>query len=122
MNNNKKNVLVFPCPVYPALQVIDCLKHCLQVHVIAGASYSNHAEFICDDTISDMPFINDEKFLDYLCDLIKARSIDLIIPTDDTTALFFSEHADEIPATIVCSPYETSQLCRMKSLDRKSVV
>ncbi len=116
MNNNKKNVLVFPSPVYPALQVIDCLKHCLQVHVIAGASYSNHAEYICDDTICDMPYITSEGFLDYLIGLVHDRAIDLIIPTDDTAALFLSEHAEEIPAKVVCSPYETAKICRYKSL------
>lgn len=117
--DSKKNVLVFPSPTYPAIQIIDCLKSVLRFNVIAGAGFPNHAEFVCDDCILDIPLISDPGFIPYFANLIKERSIDLVIPTDDTAALFMMEHQDEIPATIVCSPLETTRLCKSKSLTYK---
>lgn len=84
--------------------------------MIAAASYSNHAEFVCDDCILDIPFLNSPDFLEKFISIIKSRDIDYVIPTDDTAALYFQEYAADIPAVIVSSPYETSKLCRHKSV------
>lgn len=112
----KNNVLVFPSATYPAMQIIDCLKNNPRFHVIAGASYANHSEYVCEDSIIDMPFINNPCFLDYFVEFIKNKDIKFVIPTDETAAMYLKEHEAEIPAVIVCSPYETTKLCRYKSL------
>ena len=113
---SKNNVLVFPSATYPAIQIIDCLKNNPRFHVVAGASYPNHAEFICEDSITDIPYINDPAFLDCFIRLIASRSIDLIIPTDETAALYLKEKEQYLNAVVVCSPYETTRLCRHKKL------
>lgn len=112
--NEKQNVLVFSGATYPAMQIIDCLKNSLRFHVIAGGSYPNHSEFVCDDVITDIPFINNKNFLTYFKNLLKERNIKFVIPTDDDIALLLSAHQDELSATIVCSSYETAKLCRHK--------
>ena len=61
--DKKANVLVFSSSVYPALQVIGCLKNSPLFHVIAAASYPNHAEYICKDTVTDLPYISNPDFL-----------------------------------------------------------
>ncbi len=114
--SEKKNVLVFSGSTYPAMQIIDCLKSNLRFHVVAAASYPNHSEFVCDDTVNNLPYIIDPGFLDEFISLVKEKKIDLIIPTDDSIALKLMENSDSIPATLVCSPYETAKLCRHKSL------
>lgn len=118
---SKKNVLVFPSATYPAMQIIDCLKNSPRFHVIAGASYPNHAELVCDDSLINLPYLNNEKFLDALNQLIRERNIEYIIPTDDTACLVLAENKDKIPAVIICSPYETTLLCRYKSLTYKAL-
>jgi len=112
----KKNVLIFPSATYPAMQIIDCLKNNPRFHVIAGASYPNHAEFVCEDSIIDIPHMNAANFLESFIALIKERNIEYVIPTDESIALFLKETEDKIPAVVVCSPYETTRLCRHKKL------
>lgn len=118
---SRVNVLVFPSATYPAMQIIDCLKNNLRFHVIAGASYPNHAEYVCDDSITDIPFINDPTFLKSFCTLIKSRNIQFIIPTDETAAMYLKKKEKELNASVVCSPYETTKLCRFKSLTFKQL-
>ena len=112
----KQNVLVFPSATYPAMQIIDCLKNNPRFHIIAGASYPNHSEFVCDDTIIDIPYITDPNFWNEFKDLLKKRDISFIIPTDETAAMLLKEKEEELHAAIVCSPYETTRLCRHKRL------
>ena len=111
---DKENVLVFPSAGYAALQTIKCLKYSPLFHVVAGASYGNHAEFIYSDTIIDLPLIKDPAFLSQMKELIRERNIRYVIPTDDTAALFLKEHEEELHVTVVCSPSETANLCRHK--------
>ena len=116
MMENKENVLIFSSSTYPAMQIIDCLKNNPLFHVIAAASYPNHAEFVCDDTIIDLPFISDPSFLSRIKQLIRDRNISFIIPTDDSIAFLLKENEKELNAIVVCSPYETARLCRHKKL------
>lgn len=112
----KINVLVFPSATYPAIQIIDCLKNSPRFHVIAGASYPNHSEYICEDSIIDIPFISSPNFLNSFSFLLRERDIQYVIPTDETAAMFLKEHERDLSATIVCSPYDTTRLCRYKKL------
>lgn len=110
----KENVLVFSGATYPAMQIIDCLKNHPRYHVVAAASYPNHSEFVCQDTVIDLPFVFKEEFMASFLKLIKEKDISYVIPTDETIAMILKEHEKEIPAVIVCSPYETTKLCRYK--------
>ncbi|MBO5797127.1 MAG: ATP-grasp domain-containing protein [Clostridia bacterium] len=112
--SEKQNVLVFSGATYPAMQVIDCLKNHPRFHVIAAASYPNHSEYVCADTITDLPFIHDERFLEAFKELLVTRRIAFVIPTDETIALVLKQHEAELPAVVVCSPFETTVLCRHK--------
>lgn len=120
--NSQKNVLVFSGATYPAMQVIDCLKNSLRFHVIAGASYPNHSEYVCEDTITDIPFVNDAEFTKKFKELLVLRNIEYVIPTDETIAVVLKKYENELPATIVCSPYETTLLCRYKKLMYEKLV
>lgn len=117
----KQNVLVFPSATYPAIQIIDCLKNNPRFHIIAGASYPNHSEFICEDSMINIPYIDSPNFWNVFCELIVSRSIDFIIPTDETAAMLLKEREGEFDAIVVCSPYETAKLCRYKMLTYKAL-
>ncbi len=118
----KKNVMVFSGSTYPAMQIIDCLKNNLRFHVIAASSYPNHSEFVCEDSIIDLPYVYEDRFLSVFIKIIKEKQIDFIIPTDETIAMVLKEHESEIPAIVVCSPYETTCLCRHKKIAYKTLL
>ena len=55
------------------MQVIDCLKNHPRYHVVAAASYPNHSEYVCQDTVTDLPFVFKEEFMDAFLKLIKEK-------------------------------------------------
>lgn len=117
----KRKVLVFSGAPYPAMQICDCLKYNMVFQPIAASSYSNHSEFVFSKCINGLPFIFEDSFLECFIKVVKDNNIEFIIPTDDTIALTLMENQDAIPAVIVCSPYETTKLCRYKSLTYKAL-
>ncbi len=117
----KQNVLVFPSATYPAIQIIDCLKNNPRFHIIAGGSYSNHAELVCDDSVDILPYIVSADFWDTFKKFIAEKNIKFIIPTDETAAMLLKEKEEELSIVVVCSPYDTTKLCRYKSLTYKAL-
>lgn len=111
----RKNVLIFSGGAYPGIQIYYCLQHNKLFHPIAASSYSDHSRFVFMDYVDDLPYVYEKNFITDLNRLIKEKNISFIIPTHDTIALFLMEHQNEINATVVCSPYETTLLCRYKS-------
>jgi len=115
------NVLIFPSATYPAMQIIDCLKNNPRFQVVAGASYPNHSEYVCSNCVIDIPFVSSPNFKSYFVEFVKKNEIKFVIPTDETAAMYLKEHENDIPAVVVCSPYETTRLCRYKSLTYKAL-
>lgn len=112
----KQNVLIFPSASYPGIQIIDCLKNNPRFHLIAGGSYPNHAELVCDDSIDDLPYIISDEFWGAFKKFLRERDVKFVIPTDETAAMLLKEKEKELSVVVVCSPYETTKLCRYKSL------
>lgn len=117
----KKNVLIFGGGGYNALQIYAALKDCMRFYPVLASSNDNHSVFVCSDAITDLPYDNAPDFVEKLNEYIKSRKIEYIIPTHDTAALRMMERQDEINAVIVCSPLETSRICRYKSLTYQSL-
>lgn len=111
----KRNVLVFSGGSYPGVQICQCLKYSLVFHPIAASSYSDHAEFIFDEYYDKLPYVYETNFIDALNSLISEYNIEFIIPTHDTIAMILMQNAEKINAVVVCSPVETTIMCRYKS-------
>jgi hypothetical protein len=111
----KKNVLVFSGGSYPAVEIYYSLQHSMLFNPIAASSYDDHSQFIYKKSFNKLPYIWEEEFLYKFNELLKNENIELIIPTHDTIAMFLMENEDAINAKVVCSPYETTVLCRYKS-------
>ena len=117
----KKNVLIFGGGAYNAQEVYFALRGTVRYNPILASSNDNHSIFIDSNAITDLPYDNDSCFIDQLNKVIRERSIDYIIPTHDTNAMILMENESRINATIVCSPYETTKICRYKSLTYKTL-
>ena len=117
----KTNVMLFGGGGYSQIQVYFSLKNSLLFHPIMGSSYDNHSSFISNDAIIDLPFTNDEHFVDKMNRVIDEYDIRFIIPCHDTAALVIKENEDKLHAVVVCSPEETARICRYKSLTYKAL-
>ena len=112
----KKNVLIFGGGSYSASQVYFALKDSLRYRPILASSNDNHSTFICKNAKIDLPYDSSPNFVSELNRVIRENGIEFIIPTHDTAALRLRENEDLIEAIIVCSPLETTKMCRYKSM------
>lgn len=112
----KTNVMIFGGGGFNQIQVYFSLKHSLLFHPIMAGSYDNHSTFISNDAIIDLPYTSEENFVEKLNECLEKYDIKFIIPTHDSAALTLMENQDKVRATIVCSPLQTTRICRYKSL------
>lgn len=117
----KTNVMIFGGGGYNAVQVYFSLKNSLLFHPIMAGSYDNHAVFISNDAIIDLPYTEDGDFVEKLNKCLDKNNIKFIIPTHDSAALTLMENQDKLHAVVVCSSEETTRICRYKSLTYKAL-
>lgn len=108
--------MIFGGGGFNQIQVYFSLKHSLLFHPIMAGSYDNHSTFISNDAIIDLPYTSEENFVEKLNECLEKNDIKFIIPTHDSAALTLMENQDKVRATIVCSPLQTTRICRYKSL------
>lgn len=117
----KTNVIIFGGGGYNAQEVYWALKDTVRYHPILASSNDNHSTFISRDAITNLPYDNDPNFIDALNKVIDTKNIKFVIPTHDTNAMILMENEKKIHAIVVCSPYETTKICRYKSLTYKTL-
>lgn len=101
---------------YNAVQVYFSLKNNLRFYPIMAGSYDSHATFISNDAIINLPYTREENFIEELNECLNLHDIKFIVPAHDSAALTLMENQDKIHAVIICSPLETTRVCRYKSL------
>ena len=79
------NVMIFGGGGYNDIQIYFSLKHCLRFHPIMAGSYSNHAEYICNDAIDDLPYTYEPSFISKLNECIDKHNIKptIVLPDDE---------------------------------------
>lgn len=110
------NVLIFPAGEVNSIELHDALSTCVNVRVFGASSIERHGGFVFANYISGLPFINDVGFLEAFNKIICENRIDVVIPTHDTVAKFFSENRDNILARVLVAGKKTTAICRDKSL------
>lgn len=112
----KENVLIFGGGGYNALQVYFALKDTVRYYPILASSADNHSTFVSNDAIINLPYDSSPDFIDELNRYIVENNVKYIIPTHDTAALRLMENEKNIGAVVICSPLNTTRICRYKSL------
>lgn len=111
--NGKINVLIFPCESN-SNELHDALSYCFNVNVFGASSVKRHGAYIYKNYKCDLPYVNSDNFIDEFNAYLDENSIDVIMPTHDTIALFLAEHASDIHAKVVQSDIRTNKICRSK--------
>ena len=111
----KKRVLIFPAGTEIAFEILNALKYSKFVELYGGTSVDDHSEFVYERLIKGFPYVDDEKFVCYLNEVIEQYDIEYIYPAHDDASLYLSKYAENINATIISAEYETVRICRSKS-------
>ncbi len=111
----KINVLIFPAGEINSIELHDALSTCVNVEVFGASSIDRHGEYVFKNYISGLPMISDNDFFEKFNSLIKEKNIDVIFPTHDSVAEFFTENREKFKAKIICADEYTAEICRDKS-------
>ena len=110
-----KNVLVFPAGTEIAFEINDALRYSKFVKLYGGTSLPCHADFVFENCIEGLPFVDDPALIDCLNSVIDKYGIDFIYPAHDSALLSLTLAKDRLKAAVVTSPVETVEICRSKN-------
>lgn len=110
----KKRVLVFPCGSEIGLEVYRAVKYCKDFILVGGNSVDDHGRFVYENYIDDIPFVDDELFIEKVNKIVEDYKIDLIVPTHDSVVLKLAQNFNKINATVVTSSQLACEICRSK--------
>lgn len=114
-----KKILIFPAGTEIAFEILNALKYTKFLKIYGGTSISDHSEFVFENLIKDIPFVNEPDFISRLNEVIDERGIDCIYPAHDSVCMFLSEHLSEIHAKVIITEYNTVKICRSKAATYK---
>ena len=87
----KKNVLILNGGGGNGYLLSKCISMSVLYHAVSASSYPEHSRFTFRDYKNNLPFVQDEQFVDELNAYISEKEISFIIPTHDTIALVLME-------------------------------
>jgi predicted ATP-grasp superfamily ATP-dependent carboligase len=113
----QQNVLVFPCGTEIGLEIYRSVAHSTHFNLIGGSSKDDHGRYIYDDYVSELPFVDDNDFIEKLNALIDKRKLDYIIPAHDSVLLRLAIAKDkgELNCEVIASPLKTCEIARSKA-------
>lgn len=110
----KKNILVFPCGSEIALDIHHLVKYSTYFNLIGANSVDDHGQYVYEDYIPNIPFVDDPAFIPALQKIVKERNIDAIYPAMDTVITVTKMHESELGCKVIASPSETTEICLSK--------
>ncbi|MBE6139437.1 MAG: ATP-grasp domain-containing protein [Firmicutes bacterium] len=110
----KHNVLVFPCGSEIGLEVYRAINKNKDFVLYGGSSVNDHGRFVYQNYIENIPFVDDDEFINKINQIILEHKIDLIVPAHDSVVLKLSENSNKISAKIVTSSEFACNVCRSK--------
>ena len=109
------NILVFPCGSEVGLEINKSLKDIAFITLYGGSSVSDHGMWEYVNYISDIPYINDEDFVEKINVIVEKYKIDFIFPALDSVVLKLSEVRDLLNVKVLTSSKEAVEICRSKA-------
>ena len=82
----KQNVLVFPCGTEIGLEIHSSLRFSTHFNLIGAASIEDHGQYVYENCIGGIPFVESPDFVESINQIIKDQKIDFVIPAHDSVA------------------------------------
>lgn len=112
----KQNVLIFPCGSEIGLEIYRSIDRSTHFNAIGGSSTEDHGKFVFKQYIGNIPFVDDDNFVDCLNKIIKTNKIDFIFPAHDSVLLKLAQTVAEgkLACKLIAPPVETCEIARSK--------
>ncbi|MFJ4133621.1 ATP-grasp domain-containing protein [Pseudomonas cyclaminis] len=112
----KINVLVFPAGEVNSVELHSALSACVNIKVFGASSVDRHGPYVFKNYIGGLPRILEPTFFEVFNKLLSDNKIDVVFPTHDSIAEFFSQNQDRIKSKVIVADPDTSKVCRDKFL------
>lgn len=109
-----KKILVFPCGSEVAMEIHRSLKYSNHFDLIGASSVDDHGKFIFEKYIDNIPFIDSDKIIPALKEVVVQYQIDAIFPAMDKVMAVLKRHENDLGCKIICSKLETTEICLSK--------
>lgn len=109
------NILVFPCGSEIGLEIYRSLRYSRHITLFGANSIDDHGKFVYENYIPNLPFYNENNFIEILNSVIKKHKIDAIYPAMDSIITFLKENEHLLECKVIAPKTETTQLCLSKS-------
>lgn len=109
------NVLVFPCGSEIGIEIYNCLYQQKGITLFGASSVDDNGQFFYTNYIGDVPYINDDKFLSVMRQLVKKHKISYIYPTMDVAITALKNLEEQLGCVVLSSPKETVDIIARKS-------
>lgn len=113
-DREKKRILVFPCGSEIGLEIYRSFKFSKDFELIGASSVADHGRFVYENYIDNVPFVDDDKFIEKINELVNKNDIDYVFAAHDSVLLKLAENKVSINATIIASPLATCAIARSK--------
>ena len=113
----KTNLLIFPAGSECGLEIHRSLQYAKDVAIFGGSSVDDHARFVYQNYIADIPFFNRSNFLESINTIIDKYNIDFIFPAHDDvlSALAIARNEGKLNCVLITSPAQTPLITRSKN-------
>lgn len=111
----KVKVLVFPAGTEIAFEIWNALKNCKDVELWGATSVPCHAEMVFERCIGGLPFIDDDRIIESLNNIIDEAEINYIYPAHDSALFKLTRCRWKLHAEVITSDFLTVRLCRNKN-------
>ncbi len=118
----KYNVLVFPCGTEVGLEISRSLKFSTHIQLFGASSVSDHGLYEYMNYTDDLPFVEDENFIQVLNKVIEKNKIDFVFPAHDAVVLKLAQQKNNLKCDIISSPLSTCEISRSKKLTYEKLV
>lgn len=111
-------ILVFPCGSEVGLEIHRSFEHSPHFDLIGASSVSDHGSFVFRSYVEGIPFVNEPEFSGAISELVREKSIDLVMPAHDDAVVSIARLAfqGDLEATPVTAPLFTCMVARSKRL------
>ena len=112
----KKNVLVFPCGSEIGLEIYKSLYGSTHFNVIGGSTVGDHGQFIYENYIDSIPYVDDPGFIEKINNTIVEHKISFIFPAHDDVVLKLAQEKanGNLKCEVITSPLGTCKIIRSK--------
>lgn len=110
----KYRILVFPCGSEIGLEIFRSLQYSTHIDLFGGSSVNDHGKFVYQNYFGDLPYVDDERFIDSIKNLVNIHKIDAIYPAMDKVIWKLKTNEENLGCKVISSPAETTTICLSK--------